>query len=78
MTHTPNSAAPPGTAAPGLPAVPAQRATAPAPAPAPSGPASPTPPAARRTAFAEGADRLRRAATTEPGRLRIIGAVLAA
>nr|WP_229880777.1 hypothetical protein [Streptomyces alanosinicus] len=34
-------------------------------------------PSARRTAFAEGADRLRAAATTEPGRLRIIGAVLA-
>ncbi|MEU3250209.1 hypothetical protein [Streptomyces sp. NPDC006997] len=34
-------------------------------------------PTRRRTAFAEGADRLRAAATTEPGRLRIIGAVLA-
>jgi hypothetical protein len=49
--------------------------------PAPqSGPAAPqhgpaTP--ARRTAWAEGIDRLRAAATTEPGRLRIIGAVLA-
>jgi hypothetical protein len=32
---------------------------------------------ARRTAFAEGVDRLRAAATTEPGRLRVIGAVLA-
>ncbi|MCX4575022.1 hypothetical protein OHB41_17875 [Streptomyces sp. NBC_01571] len=32
---------------------------------------------ARRTAWAEGVDRLRAAATTEPGRLRIIGAVLA-
>ncbi|WP_343244889.1 hypothetical protein [Streptomyces sp. SID14478] len=31
----------------------------------------------RRTAWAEGVDRLRSAATTEPGRLRIIGAVLA-
>ncbi|MDI3387071.1 hypothetical protein QIS99_12805 [Streptomyces sp. B-S-A8] len=31
----------------------------------------------RRTAFAEGAEQLRAAATTEPGRLRIIGAVLA-
>ncbi|MEU9476612.1 hypothetical protein [Streptomyces sp. NPDC048191] len=40
--------------------------------PAP-GPASAT----RRTAFAEGVERLRAAATTEPGRLRIIGAVLA-
>ncbi|KAF4411090.1 MULTISPECIES: hypothetical protein [Streptomyces] len=32
----------------------------------------------RRTAWAEGVDRLRAAATTEPGRLRLIGAVLAA
>ncbi len=31
----------------------------------------------RRTAWAENTERLRRAATTEPGRLRIIGAVLA-
>ncbi|WP_307037446.1 hypothetical protein [Streptomyces canus] len=36
------------------------------------------PPEPRRTAFAEGVDRLRAAATTEPGRLRIIGAFLAA
>uniref|UniRef100_UPI003F7DBC58 hypothetical protein n=1 Tax=Streptomyces flavofungini TaxID=68200 RepID=UPI003F7DBC58 len=36
------------------------------------------PPAGRRTAWAEGTDRLRAAATTEPGRLRIIGALLAA
>ncbi|MET9972388.1 hypothetical protein ABZZ80_42545, partial [Streptomyces sp. NPDC006356] len=36
----------------------------------------PTPP--RRTAFAEGFEQLRAAATTEPGRLRIIGALLAA
>ena len=36
------------------------------------------PPEARRTAFAEGFDQLRAAATTEPGRLRIIGALLAA
>ncbi|MGW0733604.1 hypothetical protein [Streptomyces sp. NPDC002851] len=35
-------------------------------------------PPARRTALAESADRLRAAATTEPGKLRIIGAVLAA
>ncbi|MFI8090325.1 hypothetical protein ACIF9R_18705 [Streptomyces sp. NPDC086080] len=71
MTHTPNGAAPPGTAAPPtLPAVPAQRT--------PITPSPPPPPAARRTAFAEGVDRLRKAATTEPGRLRAIGAVLAA
>ncbi|MFI1725673.1 hypothetical protein [Streptomyces sp. NPDC020489] len=49
--------------------------------PPPTTPTTPTtapPPEARRTAFAEGIDRLRAAATTEPGRLRIIGAVLAA
>ncbi|MEW2130111.1 hypothetical protein AB0898_06775 [Streptomyces sp. NPDC005435] len=40
-------------------------------------PAAVPEPAARRTAFAEGAERLRSAATTEPGRLRVIGAVLA-
>ncbi|WP_420834220.1 hypothetical protein [Streptomyces yunnanensis] len=39
------------------------------------GPAAPA--ARRRTAWAEGLDRLRAAATTEPGRLRAIGAVLA-
>ncbi|WNI15522.1 hypothetical protein [Actinacidiphila sp. ITFR-21] len=33
-------------------------------------------PAPRRRAWAEGADRLRTALTTEPGRLRLIGAVL--
>ncbi|MBC7271673.1 MAG: hypothetical protein H5T76_23690 [Streptomyces sp.] len=49
--------------------------TSSAPPPTQSPPAPPAPP--RRTAFAEGADRLRAAATTEPGRLRIIGAVLA-
>ncbi|EGX55047.1 secreted protein, partial [Streptomyces zinciresistens K42] len=40
-------------------------------------PLAAAPPERRRTAFAEGADRLRAAATTEPGRLRAIGAVLA-
>ena len=80
MTST-SSAAPPapnspgtvgatGTAvAPPLPAVPAQAGPGPA-------PGVPQPP--RRTAFAEGVDQLRAAATTEPGRLRIIGALLAA
>ncbi|MDX2593432.1 hypothetical protein PV343_14460 [Streptomyces sp. WI03-4A] len=53
-----------------MPAVPPQ------PGPAVPAPVSP-PPAPRRTAFAEGAERLRAAATTEPGRLRVIGAVLA-
>ncbi|MFF3190476.1 MULTISPECIES: hypothetical protein [Streptomyces] len=66
MTHPPQSAAAPvaGPAAPGIPVQP--------------GPPLPPPaPPARRSAFAEGTDRLRAAATTEPGRLRIIGAVLA-
>jgi hypothetical protein len=40
-------------------------------------PGSTAPPPTRRTAFAEGVDQVRAAATTEPGRLRIIGAVLA-
>nr|WP_043506532.1 hypothetical protein [Streptomyces glaucescens] len=40
-------------------------------------PPAKAPAAPRRTAFAEGVDRLRAAATTEPGRLRVIGAVLA-
>ncbi|MGX1130747.1 hypothetical protein RKD49_002937 [Streptomyces glaucescens] len=70
MTQTPKStAAPPPVPAPAPPPVQAP-ASAPAPAPAPDEPA-------RRTAFAEGVDRLRAAATTEPGRLRVIGAVLA-
>ncbi|RPE43868.1 hypothetical protein EDD90_7084 [Streptomyces sp. Ag109_O5-1] len=46
-------------------------------APPGAGSALPTPPPPRRTAFAEGIDQLRTAATTEPGRLRLIGAVLA-
>ncbi|MEW2154360.1 hypothetical protein AB0950_03530 [Streptomyces sp. NPDC007189] len=71
MTHAPQSSTAPPAAAPGLPApgIPAQ--------PGPPVPAGSPVPAARRTAFAEGVDRLRAAATTEPGRLRIIGAVLA-
>ncbi|MFE0177798.1 hypothetical protein ACFWZ2_36355 [Streptomyces sp. NPDC059002] len=75
MTHPPNGSAvppsppgrPPAGPAPVMPAVPPQ---APGPSPAP-------PATARRTAWAEGTDRLRAAATTEPGKLRIIGAVLA-
>ncbi|MFG2356115.1 hypothetical protein [Streptomyces sp. NPDC048521] len=73
MTHPPkSSAAPPGAG----PAVPAP---APGIPPQPGRPAPPVPPVppARRTAFAEGVERLRAAATTEPGRLRIIGALLA-
>ncbi|WP_405872666.1 MULTISPECIES: hypothetical protein [unclassified Streptomyces] len=73
MTHPPkSSAAPPGSGMPTMPAVPPQPGQ---PAP-PPGPAA-APVSARRTAFAEGVDRLREAATTEPGRLRIIGAFVA-
>ncbi|MFJ9814622.1 hypothetical protein ACIRU3_04995 [Streptomyces sp. NPDC101151] len=71
MTHPPKSstAAPPaGSAVPGIPAQPGRPPVVPA-----VSPAAP----ARRTAFAEGVERVRAAATTEPGRLRIIGAVLA-
>ncbi|MEU8956118.1 hypothetical protein AB0C93_17660 [Streptomyces sp. NPDC048518] len=91
MTHPPyGSAAPPGPpvppsrgpgqAASAMPAVPPQGpGTALAPPPSGDPALTPSPPAAprRRTAFSEGVDRLRAAATTEPGRLRIIGAVLA-
>ncbi|MFF4348634.1 hypothetical protein [Streptomyces sp. NPDC001530] len=75
MTYPPNGgAAPPGQAgAPTMPAVPPQSGP-PVPASKSALPDA-TPP--RRTAWAEGVDRLREAATTEPGRLRIIGAVLA-
>ncbi|MFE7814613.1 hypothetical protein ACFU5P_22200 [Streptomyces sp. NPDC057433] len=90
MTHTPRGgAAPPGPAVPATPAAPPPAVP---PQSGPGGvpasrqePGGSRPPAARRqpeaprrTAFAEGAVRLREAATTEPGRLRIIGAVLAA
>ncbi|MEU6142425.1 hypothetical protein ABZ848_18890 [Streptomyces sp. NPDC047081] len=77
MTHPPkSSAAPPGSSVPTVPAVP-HRPGPPAP-PTPPGPAAvPEAGPGRRTAFAEGVDQLRAAATTEPGRLRIIGALLA-
>ncbi|MFF3493515.1 hypothetical protein ACFYWS_19400 [Streptomyces sp. NPDC002795] len=72
MTYPSNgSVAPPErpAAAPSMPGVPpqAQRGGG-----QPGGPAP-----RRRTAWAEGVDRLKAGATTEPGRLRIIGAVLA-
>ncbi|ELS53251.1 hypothetical protein [Streptomyces viridochromogenes] len=63
MTHSPRSTAAPPPAQTHGQAQPQTR---------------PSPPAPRRTAFAEGLDQLRAAATTEPGRLRIIGAFLAA
>ncbi|MFG3548170.1 hypothetical protein [Streptomyces sp. NPDC047725] len=70
-----SAAPPPGAGTPAPPAAPPRSLP-----PQRSGgvPASSPPPAPRRTAFAEGMDRLRAAATTEPGRLRVIGAVLAA
>ncbi|WP_229378471.1 hypothetical protein [Streptomyces sp. VRA16 Mangrove soil] len=57
-----------------MPTVPPQQTRGGAPSGQP--PAAPAT-APRRTAWAEGVDRLKAAATTEPGRLRIIGAVLA-
>ncbi|WHM38693.1 hypothetical protein [Streptomyces sp. BPTC-684] len=48
-----------------------------APAPAPPAPGHPPAPAPRRGGWAESRDRLRAAATTEPGRLWIIGTVVA-
>ncbi|MFE9333689.1 hypothetical protein [Streptomyces sp. NPDC006925] len=45
-------------------------------APAGGGPLAAAPPPPRRTAWSEGVRRLRTAATTEPGRLRAIGAAL--
>ncbi|MBZ3900797.1 hypothetical protein [Streptomyces griseiscabiei] len=75
MTFTPEGSkaptAPPAGPGPAVPAQAAPASRSPLPLPAPDG----GPP--RRTAFAEGVDQLRAAATTEPGRLRIIGAVLA-
>ncbi|SDO40930.1 hypothetical protein SAMN04487981_110271 [Streptomyces sp. cf386] len=81
MTQTPKSSAPPepgpAPGAPTMPSVPPQ----PGLPEQHSGAGRPLPPAqpsqARRTAFAEGFDQLQAAATTEPGRLRIIGALLA-
>ncbi|MFJ7419439.1 hypothetical protein ACIQXD_12575 [Streptomyces uncialis] len=70
LTQTPSRGAQPnGTVRPG--------AQPPVPTTQPPPPGAPPPPPPR-TAWAEGVDRLRAAATTEPGRLRIIGAVLAA
>ncbi|MEU6509077.1 hypothetical protein [Streptomyces sp. NPDC046942] len=74
MTHPPRSSTAPPPAGPGMPA--AAPGIPPQPGRPASGAAGPAA-SARRTAFAEGVDRLRTAATTEPGRLRIIGAVLA-
>ncbi len=81
MTDSPKSstAPPAGVGVPTMPSLPPQSGGPGAPLPlASQGSAAPDPTEPpRRTAFAEGADRLRSAATTEPGRLRIIGAVLA-
>ncbi|MET7454962.1 hypothetical protein ABZT03_24320 [Streptomyces sp. NPDC005574] len=74
MTHPTKSSAapPPGQGAPTMPAIPPQPG-----GPARSPVASPAAAPARRTAFAEGVDRLRAGAGTEPGRLRVIGAFVA-
>ncbi|WP_411757480.1 hypothetical protein [Streptomyces venezuelae] len=82
MTHPPNGGAVPSGPPAQAPAVPAQAPRRPAPTMPTVPPQAPgaqaAPPAApRRTAWSEGVDRVRAAATTEPGRLRIIGAVLA-
>ncbi|MFH8792529.1 hypothetical protein [Streptomyces sp. NPDC017941] len=69
MTHPPQAQAPPQAPAPTRPQLPPQ--------PKQKQPRQ-TPPPARSTAWSEGVDRLRAAATTEPGRLRAIGALLAA
>lgn len=82
MTGTPGGGAPPPPnrdpvqGVPTLPSVPPQPGP-PAPESAPVSAAPPPVPRPRRTAFAEGFDQLRAAATTEPGRLRILGALLA-
>ncbi|WP_175439042.1 hypothetical protein [Streptomyces vilmorinianum] len=74
MTYPPNApaASAPGTvptqSGPGVPAQPSRPLAAPT-------PSAPTP--AGRGAWDEARVRLRRAATTEPGRLQILGAVLA-
>ncbi|MFJ7073360.1 hypothetical protein [Streptomyces sp. NPDC098781] len=76
MTQTPKSstAPPPDAGSPTMPSVPPQP---PHPGRTPATPPARTLAPPRRTAFAEGLDELRAAATTEPGRLRIIGALLA-
>ncbi|MEU9893103.1 hypothetical protein AB0H67_06215 [Streptomyces phaeochromogenes] len=73
MTYQQKGGAAPPAPAPTMPAVPPQ---APPPGPQVRSAVPDTGPP-RRTAWAEGVDQLRAAATTEPGRLRIIGAVLA-
>ncbi|MGP3949416.1 hypothetical protein [Streptomyces sp. 7N604] len=75
MSHPPAGTAPPQPPAPPSAPAPASAPTATSASAAASASAH-TP--ARRTAWAESVDRLRAGATTEPGRLRIIGAVLAA
>ncbi|MET9775615.1 hypothetical protein ABZ023_15405 [Streptomyces sp. NPDC006367] len=77
MTRPPKgSAAPVPGAGPALPGTVPPRTVPPQrPGKATAAAAPPLPP--RRTAFAEGVERLRAAATTEPGRLRAVGALLA-
>ncbi|MFD8205545.1 hypothetical protein ACFV2S_03905 [Streptomyces sp. NPDC059695] len=71
MTHPPNASA--ASTAPGTAPAPARPGTVPA---QPSAAPAAAPPAGRG-AWAVGRERLREAATTEPGRLQILGAVLA-
>lgn len=86
MTQPPRGSAVPPASPPAAPSVPHQAGPA-APGASAAGPSatgatapprpSAAPPSPRRTAFAEGLDRLRKAMVTEPGRLRMIGAALA-
>ncbi|WP_411076795.1 hypothetical protein [Streptomyces sp. cmx-10-25] len=76
MTQQPNPPAEPAARSTGR--APARPAGVPAqPTPARAAPTPPAAPPAGRGAWAVGRERLRTAATTEPGRLQILGAVLA-
>ncbi|MFJ7986841.1 hypothetical protein [Streptomyces sp. NPDC096351] len=70
MTHPPNAPAAPAGSAAQAPARPAGVPAQPSPAPGAAPPAG-------RSAWSVGRERLRVATTTEPGRLQILGAVLA-
>ncbi|MGW7308322.1 hypothetical protein ACWGI1_22425, partial [Streptomyces sp. NPDC054835] len=74
MTHPPN--APAASAAQGATSA-AARPGSGVPAQAGAGTPAEVPPPAAPGAWAQGRELLRRAATTEPGRLRVLGAVLA-
>lgn len=74
MTHPPN--APAASAAQGAGSAPARPGSG-VPAQVGAGAPAEMPPPAAPGAWAQGRELLRRAATTEPGRLRVLGAVLA-